>query len=169
MGGAVDGTVVGRQRHGLVAVQPHLVTRSAPVCHRASVRQMATSKPTGRVVISLMVVSVALLVGILADGLYDATREKNVWTDSTGQRLQEATAFSYFGPEHCGWRSGLALPGLMGAHHFLRDEGLLADYASTAFQSRVTLPPDAVDTGWHRDGHELWLDPEGDCRVRRGR
>ena len=135
---------------------------------------MATSKPTGRVVISLLVVSVALLLGILANGLYDATREKNVWTDSTGQRMPETTVFSYFGPEHCGlqhivfmdigYRSGLTLPGLMGARHFLRDEeGLLADYASTAFQSPVNLPLDAVDTGWQRDGHELWLDPEGDA------
>ena len=50
-----------------------------------------------------------------------------------------------------GYRSGLTQPGLTGAHHFLRDEeGLLADYTASEFQPRVTLPPDAVDTGWQR-------------------
>ena len=80
----------------------------------------------------------------------------------------------FSGPEQCDWqdivfmdigyRSGLTQPGLMGAHHFVRDgEGLLSDYTTSEFEPRVTLPSDALDTGWRRDGQELWLDPEGDA------
>jgi hypothetical protein len=79
---------------------------------------------------------------------------------------------SYEGPEHCGWqgvifieigyRSGLAQPGLSGGLSFLRDpDGVLSDHAVAQLEPRVALPPDAVETGWRRDGHELWLAPDG--------
>jgi hypothetical protein len=76
-------------------------------------------------VISLLVVSVALLVGILASGVHTPSARKNVWSDPRGQRLPETTVlYSCSGPEHCGWqdivfmsigyRSGLTQPGLTG-------------------------------------------------------
>ena len=89
--------------------------------------QVATRRATRGLVISLLVVSV----------------------DPRGHRLPDTRAYSFPGPEHCGWqdtvftdigyRSGLTQPGLTGAHHFLRDEeGLLADYTASEFQPRAS-------------------------------
>ena len=44
----------------------------------------------------------------------------------------------------------------------MRDpEGKLTDYVLSPYDPTVELPSGAVDSGWARDGQELWFDPEG--------
>ena len=43
------------------------------------------------------------------------------------------------------------------SHFDFPDDDVLPDHAASRLETGVTLPPDAVDTGWQRDGQELWL------------
>jgi len=126
----------------------------------------------GRLILIVAVAAVVLVGGIFAVNLYEALRDENVWTDRDGQSVPESKVVSYFGPEHCDWqdvvflqigyRSGLTQPGLSGELKFLRDPaGELADHTVARFEPSAELPANAVDTGWQRDGQELWLDPDG--------
>ena len=93
------------------------------------------------------------------------TEDRNigVWTDDAGHRIPVADVQSFQGAEHCDWQdiTFLSLDG--DARHvdttvFVRDpSGELASLLDGRFQAHVGLPADATDTGWRRDGRELWL------------
>lgn len=83
-----------------------------------------------------------------------------VWTDRAGKPVPTTEVQSSDGPEHCDWDDIVFLTvGDRGTgRQYLRDtEGELAGYLRTTFADDVRVPPDAEDTGWRRDGWELWI------------
>jgi hypothetical protein len=83
-----------------------------------------------------------------------------VWTDRVGRRVPTTTIHSSSGPEHCDWQdiTFLTLGEGLDARQFLRDvDGELADLLHGSFDGIAPLPDDATDTGYRRDGLQLWL------------
>jgi hypothetical protein len=83
-----------------------------------------------------------------------------VWTDAEGARVPTSRVVSYPGPEHCDWQdiTFLSLGEGRSARQFLGgDAGDLADLLATTHAVGVELPRDATDTGFRRDGRELWV------------
>jgi hypothetical protein len=88
-----------------------------------------------------------------------------LWTDQHGRAVPTSEVVSFEGPEHCGrqdttWLTlGVASDVDRTYDEYLSndDGGELADYLTTTADDSSTLPDDAVDTGWRRDGRELWL------------
>ncbi len=85
-----------------------------------------------------------------------------VWKDGSGARVPVTRVESYQGAEHCSWQNITFLK--VGAKHegdqFVRDtEGELADNLKTTYDASATLPENATDSGFHRDGRQLWLVP----------
>ena len=82
-----------------------------------------------------------------------------IWTDRPGRPLPTTTIESWTGPEHCGWQSMTFLH--LGEAQYVRDpEPDLADFFAEPYVAHHQLPPTAVDTGFQRDGHHLWLSPD---------
>jgi len=119
-----------------------------------------------------LVVAFGLLVGPFALSAYSDLRPSDAWRDRDGKPVPETKVSSHAGPEHCDWQSvtsleleagsGLTGPALSGRITFLRDpEGKLGDSVLSPYDAGAELPRGAVDSGWARDGHELWLDPDG--------
>jgi hypothetical protein len=49
------------------------------------------------------------------------------------------------------------------ARFYVRDAGgILTKYLLVPYDGAATLPADPTDSGWHRDGRELWLVPRGE-------
>ncbi len=103
---------------------------------------------------------------------------EGIWYDGNGMPLpngspgSEGTAIAVFrGSEHCRWETAtfmhLAWPvgtvanSLGGWRQYVRDsENLFDDGAlHVSFLSDATLPPDAVDSGYHRGPWQLWVSP----------
>ena len=79
-----------------------------------------------------------------------------VWTDSEGVRVPVRILSSLAGSSHCDWQSVRFLR--VGDESFVRDpDGVLAEATEVRFQPDTDLPPDAVDTGYGREGSELWI------------
>lgn len=98
----------------------------------------------------------------LPAALTDA-RGIGIWTDRAGDRVPTTVIESYDGPEHCDWQDivFLTVGGWDDGQQYLRDtEGTLADRLRTTFDGAARLPGDAEDSGWRRDGRELWLTPD---------
>jgi hypothetical protein len=93
---------------------------------------------------------------------YDAAFGTQVWQDAEGNRVSTSRLQSFAGPEHCDWQDITFLYVGPEKDHdeYLRDTaGELADSLRTSYADDVTLPRDAADTGYQRDGRELWLEP----------
>jgi len=85
-----------------------------------------------------------------------------VWTDADGSPVPVSMVQSFPGPEHCDWQdiTFLYVGPERSADQYLRDTtGELGEALRTTYADNVALPKDARDTGWHRDGQELWLEP----------
>lgn len=88
-----------------------------------------------------------------------------IWTDADGDPVPTTEIMSWPGPEHCDWqdvtfvRIGYATDIDEKYDEYLSadDDGQLADDLTTAPGDTSALPADATDTGWRRDGRELWL------------
>jgi hypothetical protein len=80
-----------------------------------------------------------------------------IWTDVAGEPVPTNKIEAWRGPEHCGWQSMTVLE----VHHhgtYVRDPlPELADYFAEPYRAHATLPDDAIDTGYQRDGQRLWL------------
>lgn len=86
-----------------------------------------------------------------------------VWSTADGTRVPTSQVRSAAGPEHCDWQSVKFLRVGEGPRErlFLRDpDAVLADVADGSWSARAALPARARDTGWQREGRELWLTPE---------
>lgn len=82
-----------------------------------------------------------------------------VWQDANGHAVPTTTLESWTGPEHCDWQSMTFLD--LGTATYVREpQPDLADYFAERYRARATLPADAVDTGYQRDGDHLWLSPD---------
>jgi hypothetical protein len=93
-----------------------------------------------------------------------------VWTDRSGARVPVTRIQSFAGPAHCSWQSITFLvldAGRVGAaskkqQQFLRDpDGELAEFERGRFRAHGALPGRVDDTGFSRDGRELWLAADG--------
>lgn len=85
-----------------------------------------------------------------------------VWEDASGQRQPIARILSTRGPEHCDWDdiTFLRVGPADNADQYLRDtKDELRESLRTTFDPSAELPRTARDTGLHRDGRQLWLDP----------
>lgn len=80
-----------------------------------------------------------------------------VWQDADGNGVPTSSVTSYRGPEHCEWESVtyLALDG----EQYISDPEQVFDGRDfvAPFDADAELPPDAIDTGYRRDGRHLWL------------
>jgi hypothetical protein len=84
---------------------------------------------------------------------------QQIWTDSSGRPAPTTTIESWPGPEHCDWQSMTFLQ--LGAAVYVRDpQPDLADYFADPYDQHAELPPEAVDTGFERNGDHLWLSPD---------
>jgi len=79
-----------------------------------------------------------------------------VWEDSTGDRVPTRTVQSYRGPEHCAWQHLT----------FLKTDGVtyvngtadgFGPMLRSSYDEDATLPDDATDTGFRKDGRALWV------------
>lgn len=87
-----------------------------------------------------------------------------VWKDASGKRVPVTTITSRAGPEHCDWQdiTFLDVDTKSGEREYLRDTtGELGSYLTTTFDASATVPKQAIDTGYERDGRHLWLHPDG--------
>jgi hypothetical protein len=87
-----------------------------------------------------------------------------VWEDGSGARVPVTTIKSLHGAEHCGWQDITFL--LMGPEEnpdqYVRDtSGELAEHLWATFDADAELPGTATDTGFHRNGWQLWLGDDG--------
>jgi hypothetical protein len=88
-----------------------------------------------------------------------------IWTDAAGRPVPTSDVLSFSGSEHCDWQDltwldlGMSADNDRDFDRYLSDddEGQLLDFLSTASDDSAALPADATDTGWQRDGRELWL------------
>jgi hypothetical protein len=89
-----------------------------------------------------------------------------VWEDHDGNRVPVTKVFSFAGPEHCDWQDITFLNVGPEEHgdRYLRDtHGELSDWTSGRYDASTSLPRDAVDTGFRREGRALWLVPKKDA------
>lgn len=94
-----------------------------------------------------------------------------VWTDVSGQRVPASVISSYQGAEHCDWQDITFLqlgedprqPG------YVRDpSGELDNLLTGVLDRDATVPKDARDTGYRRDGRQLWLTDDAAYLVKVG-
>ncbi len=83
-----------------------------------------------------------------------------VWLDSDNARVPTSIVTSAPGDEHCDLESVTFLT--FDNRQYISDpEGLFKDTELNApFDDNVDLPADATDTGYHRDGRQLWVSPD---------
>jgi len=83
-----------------------------------------------------------------------------VWVDGSEARVATTTISSSAGPEHCGWED-ITFLHLGPDRTFLRDtSGELANYLRTTYDGSATVPADAKDSDYRRNGRQLWLTPD---------
>ena len=83
-----------------------------------------------------------------------------VWQDDSGQRVPITRIQSFQGAEHCSWEhiTFLLLGPERKADWYVKDtSGELHELLHTTFSNDAKLPADATDTGFRRDGRQLWV------------
>ncbi len=93
---------------------------------------------------------------------YDQALGIEVWEDDSGHRVPVSRVRSFRGPEHCDWQDITFLYVGPDPHAdlYLRDTtGELADALRAEYSDQVSVPDDAMSTGYRHDGRELWLQP----------
>ena len=84
-----------------------------------------------------------------------------VWQDADGAPVPTTEVVSFAGPAHCDWDDLTFVFVGQGSDvdrkydEYVSDDGGFE--LETASDASATLPGGAVDTGWQRDGRELWL------------
>jgi hypothetical protein len=99
------------------------------------------------------------------------------WTDRDGCLVRMDVLAESPGPDHCGYERatvlttgqpvGTPFSTMHDDRQYVRDpDGVYGDPAlAAAFDPDATLPPTAVDSGFRRDGVELWHDPADPSAV----
>lgn len=86
-----------------------------------------------------------------------------MWTGRDGERVPTTVVSSSDGPAHCDWQDivFLGVGEWSDGQQYLRDtDGELSGFLRTTYAEGVPLPRAATDSGWRRDGRELWLTPD---------
>ncbi|MEI5672004.1 MULTISPECIES: hypothetical protein [unclassified Nocardioides] len=79
-----------------------------------------------------------------------------VWTDADGRPVPKSGLEAWLGPVHCGWESMVLLT--LGERTYVREPlAELSDFFAEEYAEGVRVPRDAVDTGFEREGEQLWL------------
>jgi hypothetical protein len=84
----------------------------------------------------------------------------DVWEDASGRRVPVTRIRSFQGAKHCDWQdiTFLHLGPDRGGEEYVSDRhGEFTELLRTTFDGSATLPTDATDTGFRRDGRALWL------------
>lgn len=90
-----------------------------------------------------------------------------IWTDSAGNPAPTTRIQSWRGPEHCDWQSMTFLE--IGRATYVRaPQPYLDQYFAQPYRKNTNLPGNALDTGFRRDGHELWLSHDKQIAYMRG-
>lgn len=81
----------------------------------------------------------------------------DIWLDPDNQRVPTSIITSTHGPDHCNWESVTFLT--FDGRQYIRDpDGVLArDGFAVAFNDDAELPESARNTGYHREGQQLWM------------
>jgi hypothetical protein len=95
----------------------------------------------------------------------DITDELNigVWEDESGRRVPVTRVQSFQGAEHCSWTdiTFVFVREEKRADGYVRDTGgEFGDLLRTTFAGDAVLPKGATDTGYRRDGRQLWIGPD---------
>lgn len=83
-----------------------------------------------------------------------------VWSNADGDRVDTAFVVSFPGAEHCGWQDSTFLQlGSDGQDGTFvgRPTPELRSLLATTYAEHTGLPGSATDTGYQRDGRELWV------------
>lgn len=99
-------------------------------------------------------------------GEFTEQADIGVWTDRDGRRVPTTTIHSFHGAEHCDWQDVTFIH--LGPPERLQQfvgegAGELGDLLRSTYDGSAELPEDARDTGFRRDGRELWLTVERDA------
>lgn len=90
------------------------------------------------------------------DPAADADHNNSVWSKATGERALTSTILSLQGAEHCGWETVTFL--VFKGRQYVRDPNdAFAVPTVQPYDANATLPATATDTGYRKDGRELWL------------
>lgn len=89
-----------------------------------------------------------------------------VWTDEEGRRVPTTSIKSFHGAEHCDWQDitfiHLGPPERL--QQFVGEgAGELGDLLRSTYDGSAKLPDHATDTGFRREGRELWVTEERDA------
>lgn len=84
-----------------------------------------------------------------------------IWLDAAGNRVPTFTITSRRGPAHCDWESVTFLR--LEQRQYVSDPRGVLDGVEFVipFDDDVELPADATDTGYRRDGRQLWISADG--------
>ncbi len=90
-----------------------------------------------------------------------------VWENASGRRVPVTKVRSFQGAKHCSWEDITFLhlgPGKKESDQYVRDTGgEFKRFLATTYDDHARLPEGATDTGFRRDGRQLWLAPEKDA------
>lgn len=91
----------------------------------------------------------------------DDDRNMQVWLDGEGNRVPTSIISSLPGADHCGWESVTYL--LYQDRQYISDPGGVMNMPFVVrYDDDAELPADAANTGYHRDGSQLWVSRDGD-------
>jgi hypothetical protein len=88
----------------------------------------------------------------------------DVWSNRDGDRVPTSTIQSFRGAEHCGWEDTTFLwlgEGGRDGEFYREPSPDMRRFLLTTYAAEVALPPDARDSGFARDGRQLWLAADG--------
>lgn len=101
------------------------------------------------------------------------------WTDSDGCLVRIDVISHHHGAAHCGWQSMESITigrpfgssiaaGSSSANRYVWDpQGVLPDGPVGSWLNLSDMPDTALDTGYRREGSELWLDDENETVLYR--
>lgn len=90
-----------------------------------------------------------------------------VWEDASGDRVPTGTIQAYTGAEHCDWQD-LTFLEAEGVTYVDGDGHGFGRMLRATYDADAELPDDATDTGYRRDGRELWVTREAAYLVSSG-
>jgi hypothetical protein len=111
-----------------------------------------------------MTCALATALGGVLVGCDAGDGQVQVWLNAEGDAVSTSIIHSERGDEHCGWADMTFLfIGKNGrdGEFYGTPPGDLQNLLTMSYEDHVALPADAGDSGFHRDGRELWVARDG--------